>query len=267
MRSTFRSATFWSIFGLSFVLAAVLGSIGVLWAQNQRSFDNLTIYHYDSVEEQWVKTVLETPIPDNPDGSHSPSHHTIEIHLDEDNPVKAILIEETLIIDESGSSGPLLEIKGHDPAGGGDGEINIGTLAFIEVDAEELEIDADVVRITLENVVAEDDELDLDLEIVNVVRTGRGATSTLLLGISRESLLQKFGTADEDLELARQRRGVTGRETGLRVDRIRIIGPDSGTGFIETIIILQSSVFGKIEVDDVKIQELILEKVSLDDSP
>ncbi len=265
VKSVLRSPGFWAIFGLMVVLAAVLAGTGVLWAQNQMSIDNTTAYHYDRVEDRWVKSVLEVVLPDNPDGSHPQGHHTIEIYIDEDNPVKAILIEETLIIDESGSTGPLLEIKGHDPSSGGDGEIHIGTLAFIEVDAEELEIDAEVVRITLENVVADDDELDLDLEIVNVVRVGRGASSTLLLGISRESLLQKFGTADEDLELARQRRGVTGRETGLRVDRIRIIGPDSGTGYIETIIVLQSSVFGKIEVDDVAIQDLILEEVSLDD--
>lgn len=265
-RSAFRSSSFWAIFGLIFILVAVLVGTGMLWAQNRQSIDNTTIYHYDSVEERWVKTVLEIPIPENPDGSRPPGHRTIEIHLDEDNPVKAILIEEVLIIDESGGTGPLLEIKGHDPAGGGDGKINIGTLAFIEVDAEELKIDADVVRVTLENVVAEDDELDLDLNIVNVVRIGRGAASTLLLGISRASLIEKFGTADDDLELERRRRGITGRETGLRVDRIRIIGPDSGTGFVETLIILQSSVFGKIEVDDVKIQDLVLEQVSLDDS-
>ncbi len=267
IRSAFRSPSFWAIFGLIFVLAAVLVGTGVLWAQNQRSTDNTTVYRYDPVEERWVKTVLEIPIPDNSDGSRPPGHHTIEIHLDEDNPVKAILIEEALIIDESGGTGPLLEILGHDPAGLGDGKINIGTLAFIEVDAERLEIDADVVRVTLENVVAEDDELDLDLNIVNVVRTGRGAASTLLLGISRFSLLEKFGTASDDLELERRRRGITGRETGLRVDRIRIIGPDNGTGFVETLVILQSSVFGKIEVADVKIQDLILEQVSLDDSP
>ncbi len=267
IRSAVRSSIFWAIFGLSFILALVLGGIGVLWAQNHQSIDNTTVYHYDPVEEQWVKTVLEIPIPDNPDGSSPPGHHTIEIYLSEDNPVKTILIEAALIIDRSGGSGPLLEIKGHEPTGGGDGKINIGTLAFIEVDAEELEIDADVVRITLENVVAEDDELDLELDIVNVVRIGRGAASTLLLGLSRGSLLEKFGTAGDDLDLDRRRQGVTSRETGLRVDRIRIIGPDSGTGFVETIVILQSSVFGKIEVDDVKIQDLILEQVSLDNSP
>ena len=266
-KSTFKSSVFWTTFVLFLVLAAILAGTIMLWAQSLRSVDNTTVYHYDRVEDRWVKTVLEVVLPDNPDGSHTQGHHTIEIYLDEDNPVKAILIEEALIIDESGGTGPLLEIKGHDPAGGGDGKINIGTLAFIEVDAEELKIDADVVRVTLENVVAEGGELDLDLTIVNVVRIGRGAASTLLLGLSRSSLLEKFGTASDDLDLDRRRQGVTSRETGLRVDRIRIIGPDSGTGFVETIIILQSSVFGRIEVDNVKIQNLILQEVSLDNSP
>ncbi len=266
IKSVVRASIFWAIFGLSFILAIVLGGIGVLWAQNQQSIDNTTVYHYDPVEEQWVKTVLEIPIADNPDGSRPPGHHTIEIYLDEDNPVKTILIEEALIIDLSGGTEALLEIKG-DPLGIGGGKINIGTLAFVEVDAEKLEIDADVVRVTLENVVAEGGELDLDLTIVNVVRIGRGAASTLLLGLSRSSLLEKFGTASDDLDLDRRRQGVTSRETGLRVDRIRIIGPDSGTGFVETIIILQSSVFGRIEVDNVKIQNLILQEVSLDNSP
>ncbi len=269
-RSVFsRSPAFWAVLGISSMLVVVLAVVVVLaaWVQARPSIDDLTIYRFDPVREQWVKTVVKTATPDNPDGSQPSSHHTIEIYLDEDNPVKSILIEEALIIDKSGGTGPLLEIIGHDPSGGGDGKINIGTLAFIEVDAEELEIDADIMRLSMENVVAEDDELDLDLDIVNVVRIGRGASSTLFLGISRQSLQEKFGTASQDLDLDRRRRGVTGRETGLRVDRIRIIGPDSGTGFVELLVILQSSVFGKIKVDDVKIQDLILEQVSLDHSP
>ncbi|MDP3879868.1 MAG: hypothetical protein Q8Q07_06150 [Dehalococcoidales bacterium] len=262
--SIFKSATFWAVFGLSLVLVAVLGGTGFIWAQNRQSTENITTYYrFDPGEERWVKAVVKTGIPENPDGSVSPGHHTIEIFIDENNPVKEILIEETLVIDRSGNlTGPLLEIKGHES--GGTGKLNIGTLALIEVDAEELKIDADIMGVTIEKVVAEEDEIDLDLRVVNVVRTGRGAASSLLLGISRDQRLEKFGTG-EKIELGR--RGFTAREAGLRVDRIRIIGPESGTGFIETLIIKQSSVFGKIEVDDVKIQDLILKQISLDDSP
>lgn len=264
MKRTFKSATFWAAFGMSLVLVAILAGTGVLWAQSQQSVDNHTVFRYDRTNDRWVKTVMETVIPDNPDGTHPPGHHTIEIYIDEDNPVKEILIEEALIIYPSGSGEPLLEIKGHEPSASGNGTLNIGTLSFLNVDAEEMKIDADIMRVTLQNVVANDDELDLDLRVVNVVRTGRGAASSLLLGLNRVQRQDKFFTG-EDIGVGS--RGFTEREAGLRVDRIRIIGPDSGTGFVELITIKQSSVFGKIEVDDVEIQDLVLQQVVLDDSP
>lgn len=59
--------------------------------------------------------------------------------------------------------------------------------------------------------------------------------------------------------------GLPRRETGLRVDRIVIVGPPGSDGFIEHLIVRQTSVFGKIDIEDVEIQNLILKDVTLDD--
>jgi len=214
-----------------------------------------TTYIYDEAQEKWVKSVVEVELPKNSDGSYPRGSNTIEIRLDENDPVKKIVIAEALIIR---GNEPLLEIVGHDSTGT-DGKINIGTLTFKRIDAEELDIDADVVRTSTANVAAEDNELDLDLEVVNVVRTGRGGPSTLYIGIN----------AGDDLPELQDDPRVTfadREKKGLRADRIRIIGPDTGTGFIETLTIRDSSVFGRIDVRDVEIQNLVLQDIFLDDT-
>ncbi|MBI4284758.1 MAG: hypothetical protein HY670_02515 [Chloroflexi bacterium] len=249
----------------STLVAAPAATVTVLNAQQQVPKEVTTTYDYDAAKERWVKNVEAIKLTPGPDGEVPKSGNTIIVNLDKDNPVKNIIIDEALII--KGTS-PLLEIKGHDESiVGATGRINIGTLAFVEVDAEELDIDADVVRTEVENVVAEDNELDLDLNVVNVVRTGRGATSSLFFGVSRSQLndeLELLGLLDTSVTTGRT---VRGTEAGLRVDRIRILGPQSNTAFVERIVIRRSSVFGRIEVKDVAIQDLIIKKVSLDDSP
>lgn len=245
------------MFAAIIILAAI--ALAGLWPQHSKG--TTTTYIFDPVEEQWVKTVVDVSLPPNPDGSQPRGSHTIIIRLSEDNPIKTIWIQEVLVIGDSSSS-PLLEIDG-DSNSSGSSSIQIGTLLLQHLDAEELEIhDTKVVSMALENVVAEDDELDIDVEIVNVIGSGRGGASTLFIGVSRQTLR---GRIDDLFTLGDLDPGISSDETGLRVDRIRILGPSSGRGFIENLIIRRSAVFGKIEIKDVEIRNLFLDDVTLGD--
>lgn len=246
--------------GLVLFIIIVIAVITLLYQRSQAATATITSYSYDPVKEEWVKTNHSVRLPPNTDGSQPRSSHTIEIKLNDDNPVKAIWIEEALII---GGDEPLLEIRGE--SGFADSsKIRICNLVLQKVDAEELEIDdTDVVRIEAVNVVGDDSEIDIHVEVVNVIRCGRGAASTLFLGVRREELIDKI--ANVVLEGREIIRGIPRRETGLRVDRISIIGPDSGTGFIEHMIIRHTSVFGKIEIRGVEVQNLLLMDVTVED--
>lgn len=247
------------ILGLAIILLplfAILGYGGWYASDQEIPRDMTTNYWYDPQDERWVSTVEEVKVSPNAGGSIPQGTHTIIINVDENNPVKQIIIDEALVINPS-SSDPLLLIGSDNTS-----KINIGTLRFQTVDAERLEIDADVVDVELQDVVAKDDELHLDLDVVNVVRTARGAASSLFLGVGRTAILERLDLSvdlEEDVK-------ISSKETGLRVDRIRILGPSSGTGFIETLIIARSSVQGEIDVRNVNIHSLIMKNVSLDDS-
>lgn len=246
--------------GLGIVVAAVALTTGVLAQGNGTPKDVVSTYNYDAEEERWVKTVKSEPVPDIPDGPVRKGSNTIVIQLDENNPVKEIVIEEALVI---GGTEPLLEINGSAVAPA-TGKINIGTLAMLTVEAKQLEIDADVVRTDISNVVAKDNELDLELNAVNVVSTMRGAASSLFIGVNREDREYRLEISKTINDVNLSRGGAT-RENGIRADRIRILGPSSGTAFVELLIVKQSGVMGKIDVDKVAIQDLILHRVSLDD--
>lgn len=243
---------------LGVIAAVTLATITVLSSLNSAQELVTTSYRFDPINEEWVKTVETEKLPPNPDGSQPEGSHTIVIYLDEDEPIKGIWIEEALIIgDESGS---LLEVRGRHSATSS-GKIVICNLLMQKVDAEELEIDAKVTHVEFINVVVDDDELDIDLEVKNVIHCGRGGASALFLGVGRRELADKIDDIDEFFEFPE---GLPRRETGLRVDRIVIVGPSGSDGFIEHLIIRQTSVFGKIEVEDVGIQSLTLKDVTLD---
>ncbi|MBI2860087.1 MAG: hypothetical protein HYX91_01095 [Chloroflexi bacterium] len=224
--------------------------------------DVTTVYNFDPVREKWVKTVESVPVPLNEDGSTPKGSNTVIINLRGDDPVKEIHIEEALI---TGGTGSLLEIRGHDDnVTGASGTIRIGELKFVKVDAERLEIDdTKVVRLTMQNVVADDNEIDIDIDIVNVVRILRGASSVLRLGVSRFDLFERLENSPAP---GIREEAITPSEAGIRVDRIRILGPDSGKAFVERILIKRTGVAGKIEIRDVEIQDLILIDMTLDDS-
>ncbi|MBI4188688.1 MAG: hypothetical protein HY529_05740 [Chloroflexi bacterium] len=244
------------------LLAVILTAVAALAATEEGAQDITTTYHYDAETETWLKDVSTVSLPDNPDGTKPKGSNTVIIRLSENNPVKQIVVIDGLVL---GGNEPRLEIAGHDT--GGSGELHIGTLLFKKVDADRLEFhDTDAVDVQMQNVVAQDNELDMDVNIVNVVRTGRGGASSLFIGATRaafEDFLTSPGIPSID---SIPDNFITAKETGVRVDRIRILGPSSGDAFVERIIFLHSSIFGKIEVKDAKIQEIVLKDVTLDDS-
>jgi hypothetical protein len=243
---------------LGAIAVVALATVTLLASLSSAQLLVTSTYRFDPINEEWVKTVETERLPPNADGTQPKGSHTIVIELDDDEPVKGIWIEEVLI---TGDSGPDLEVRGrHSSTSSGD--IIICNLLMQKVDAEELEIDGDVARMEILNVVADDDELDLDLEVKNVIRCGRGGASVLFLGLGRRELVDKILDIDEFFDFPE---GLPERETGLRVDKIVIVGPSGGDGFIEHLIIRQTSVFGKIEIEDVEIQHLILKDVTLDD--
>ena len=95
----------------------------------------------------------------------------------------------------------------------------------------------------------------------------RCAASSLFLGQTRKDA-DEIGENLIDLERADGINflALNAKENGLRVDKIRILGPSSGTGFIEKIVVWRTGVDGDIELKNVEIQDLILKDVVLDDS-
>ncbi|MBI2831420.1 MAG: hypothetical protein HYX79_04095 [Chloroflexi bacterium] len=180
------------------------------------------------------------------------SSNTLIIRINENEPVKQIIIFEAQV--NPGAAEPLLEINGHDA--GGAGKLRIGELKFSKVDAKRLEIlETDVVNLTMTNVVAQDNELNVNVNDVAVVEVSGGAASTLVIGARIEDITSLSNLEDTNL--------VPAQQTGVRVDRIRILGPSSGFGSIERIFIVRSSISGKIEVRNAEIRDLILKDISL----
>ncbi|MBI4295769.1 MAG: hypothetical protein HY667_01485 [Chloroflexi bacterium] len=237
--------------------------VAVAASKNDEPKETTITYYFDPVKEEWIKTVRSVPLQPNPDGTFPKPTNTLIIRAQQNNPIQEIIIVETVVV---GGTDPLLEINGRDTSvPGSTGVLRIGTLTFRKVDAEELDIDdTDAVRITTTNAVAKDNELKIDVNIVNVVVVGRGAASSLFLGASRTDIFKILDlTADTDFTL--NQNIVAPSQIGMRVDRIRILGPDSGTGHIERLTVQNTSVFGEIQVRNVKVQDIILKDVSLDD--
>lgn len=255
------------------ILAALVvvpgGALAASWQVNhakQVPKDTLITYFYDPLEERWVQNVQSVPIPPEADGSFRQPTNTLIIKVQQNNPIQEIIFTETLVI---GGTNPIFEIAGHDTADpANNGVLRIGTLTFRKVDAEELDIDdTEAMRVTMSNVVAKDNELDVEVDIVNVVVVGRGAASSLFLGASRSDLFKLLETAAglSTTLLPLNEKTVAPSQFGMRVDRIRILGPSSGSGHIERLTVQNTGVFGEIQVRNVKVQDIILQDVSLDD--
>lgn len=168
----------------------------------------------------------------NSNNSTSARSNTLIVRLRENNPIQEIIIDEGFA---SGGTEPIFEIDGN-PGGSGNGTLRIGILTMDTVDARRLEIrDTQVVSSNMTNVVAHDDELDLDIQTVTVVFVEQGALSKL-------------------------------SHKNFRVDRIRILGVGGDVDtHLERLTVTRSSFSGRIRIEDVKIQNLILKNVSLED--
>ncbi|MBI2829860.1 MAG: hypothetical protein HYX81_01730 [Chloroflexi bacterium] len=227
--------------------------------------DTTITYVYDPVKEEWIKTVSEVPLLQNPDGTYPKPINTLIIRIQQNNPIQEIMITEALVL----GSDTIFEIAGHDASDSANtGVLRIGTLSFKKVDAEELDFDdTEAVNISMSNVIAKDNELDVDVDIVNVVAVGRGAPGSLFLGASRADLFRilDISAGLKTTLLPLNEKTVAPSQFGIRVDRIRILGPSNGSGHIERLTVQNTSVFGNIQVRNVKAQDIILQDVSLDD--
>lgn len=235
-------------------------SITATFAPEWALVDNVTVtYKYNAVAEQWEKAISSVKVPD-PEGVLPKKSNTLIIRVNEDDPVKEIIIFETHV---SHGNDPIFEINGRDTSDVlSTGKLHIGELILSKVDAKQLEIkDTKVVRQTFTNVVANDNEFDQDIQVENVVVVGRGTGSSLLIGLKRKDM-EFFDLDDFDFSEFMPFK----EETGVRVDRIRILGPSSGFGSIERLMVVRTSVFGKIQIKNTEIQDLILKDVSLDDN-
>ena len=48
------------------------------------------------------------------------------------------------------------------------------------------------------------------------------------------------------------------------MNKVEILGPRGDDGFIETLVLDHSSVFGRVELKNLKIKELIIDSVTVD---
>jgi hypothetical protein len=106
--------------------------------------------------------------------------------------------------------------------------------------------------------------LDITVNPVNVIRCGRGGVGVLALGTETTEdpgLLDLFPVADA---LGAVRVFSTQGKEGVRMNQVAILGPDGDDGFIETLILDHSSVFGRVELRNLKIKELIIDSVTVD---
>ena len=193
-------------------------------------------------------------------GATGPS--TITVRLLPNEPVKEIAAREVLLV--GSPLEPTLEIAGQvqvDPVTGATatGRIVICKLVLRKVDARELT--ADNVEIKIFSPV------DFFIPILpNVtvnpgleVDCGRGGIAVLALGVESHELGDLQAETGQGPKSAVN---TEGRE-GVRLNKLRILGPPGADGFIETLVLERSSVFGRIELRNLQIKELVLESVTV----
>jgi hypothetical protein len=161
-------------------------------------------------------------------------------------------------------SEPTLEIAGRDDSvAGSSGSIVICTLVVRKVDIEELIVEnVQASRVTVVDFASEHG-LDVTVNPVNVIRCGRGGVGVLGLGAetteNADLLTFGIGVSQGAVRFFR-----TDGKEGVRMNQVRILGPAGNDGFIETLVLDHSSVFGRVELKNLKIKELIIESVTVD---
>jgi len=183
---------------------------------------------------------------------------TITTRLLPNEPVKEIAAREVLLV--GSPLEPTLEIAGQDdPAAGTTGRIVICKLVLREVDARELA----AINVEAKFLSAVGTFVPSPLTVVVnpdlVVDCGRGGIAVLALGV--ESLEQGELQADTG-QGSSALVNTEGRE-GLRLNKLRVLGPPGASGFIETLVLERSSVFGRIVLRNLQIKELVLDSVTV----
>jgi len=183
---------------------------------------------------------------------------TITATLLPNEPVKEIAAREVLLAGSTLPLEPTLEIAGLADPSGTTGLIVICKLVLRNVDARELTVDNVHTKILTPPVNTVIPALPIDFVDPNlVVDCGRGGIAVLALGV--ESLEQgdlQTGQGPTDAVITE------GRE-GVRLNQLRILGPPGAEGFIETLVLERSSVFGRIDLRNLQIKELVLESVTV----
>jgi hypothetical protein len=193
-------------------------------------------------------------------GATDPS--TITVRLLPDEPVKEIAAREVLLV--GSPQEPTLEIAGQaqvDLATGTTvtGRIVICKLVLRKVDARELA--AFNVEIKILSAVDFFTPSPPNI-VVNpnlVVDCGRGGTAVLALGV--ESL--ELGDLQTETGQGPTAAVNTEGREGVRLNQLHLLGPPGADGFIETLVIERSSVFGRIELRNLQIKELVLDSVTV----
>jgi hypothetical protein len=184
---------------------------------------------------------------------------SITANLLPNEPVKEIAAREVLLVGGSPLE-PALEIAGQDDlATGTTGRIVICKLVVRKVDARELvAVNVKVQSLSAVNTVLPP-LLDIVVDPALVVDCGRGGIAVLALGV--ESL--DLGDLQAETGQGSTTTVNTGRREGVRLNQLRILGPPDTEGFIETLVLERSSVFGRIELRNLQIKELVLESVTV----
>ena len=238
------------------LLLAACGGGGGTTADSPQT--KTTAVNWDSVNQRWVETSSVALIVDPSTRSSS----SLEVKLPKDEAVKQVVVTEVQLVNSP--SEPTLEIAGrNDSVSGSSGDIVICTMVIRKVDIEELVVEnVQASRVTVVDFASEHG-LDVTLNPVNVIRCGRGGVGVLALGAetSENGDLLPFGVGVSQDEV---RFFNTAGKEGVRMNRVQILGPEGGDGFIETLVLDHSSVFGRVELRNLKIKELIIESVTVD---
>ena len=191
---------------------------------------------------------------------------TITVKLLPNEPVKEIAAREVFLVGpppplEPTPPEPTLEIAGQVDSAGTTGRIVICKLVLRKVDIRELTAsNVEVKFLSLVDTVAPLPIVTALNGLVNpnlVVDCGRGGSAVLALGV--ESLEQG------DLQTGQGPTAAViteGRE-GVRLNQLHILGPPDAEGFIETLVLERSSVFGRVDLRNLQIRELVLESVTV----
>jgi hypothetical protein len=216
-----------------------------------------TAVNWDSANQHWVDTAKSVQAVTGSSSS------TLVVELPPEEAVKQVVVREVQLVNSP--TEPTLLIAGQDDSvTGSSGSITICRLVIRKVDIEELIVEnVQASRVTVVDFASEHG-LDITLNPVNVIRCGRGGVGVLALGAETTEnvdLLDPFPHVDV---LGAVRVFSTEGKEGVRMNQVAILGPQGFDGFIETLIIDHSSVFGLVELRNLKIKELIIDSVTVD---